>query len=143
MLAENTFAAITQETIDPRALESVVSARARGGVVTFLGIVRERADDGRAVRGLSYEAHEEMAVAEFKLIAAEARSKFGNVSLAIVHRVGDLRIGEIAVAVVASSVHRAGAFDACEYAIDELKKRAPVWKKEHYLHGNATWIQNE
>lgn len=133
---------ITRETIDPRAVESAVWSEARGGVVTFLGIVRERAGDGRSVSGLSYEAHGEMAVAEFEIIAGEARQRFGNVDLAIVHRVGDLQIGEIAVAVATSSEHRAAAFDACEYAIDELKKRAPIWKKEHYLDGNATWIQN-
>ena len=131
---------ITQFPIDPRALESAVASDAHGGVVTFLGIVRKRADDGRAVSGLSYEAHDEMAVSEFKRIADEAREHFGDVDLAIVHRVGDLQIGDIAVAVVAASAHRAAAFDACEYAIDELKKRAPVWKKEQYLDGEAAWI---
>jgi molybdopterin synthase catalytic subunit len=134
---------VTRRSIDPRALELAVSSEARGGLVTFLGVVRERAGDGRAVTGLSYEAYDEMAVAEFEGIAAEARERFGDVGLAIVHRVGDLQVGEIAVAVVASSPHRGAAFDACEYAIDELKRRAPIWKREHYVDGNVAWIHNE
>ncbi len=135
--------AITRETIDPRALEASVRRDANGGVVTFLGVVRERASDGREVNGLSYEAYEEMAIAEFERIAEEARERFGAVELAIVHRVGDSSIGDISVAVTAASVHRGVAFDACEYAIDELKRRAPIWKKERYVDGQETWVRNE
>jgi molybdopterin synthase catalytic subunit len=65
------------------------------------------------------------------------------VELAIAHRVGDLRIGEISVAVTAASEHRGVAFDACEYAIDELKRRAAIWKKEQYVDGEETWVRNE
>lgn len=133
---------ITRGSIDPRALEAAVSSEAHGGVVTFLGLVRERAGDGRAVTGLSYEVYDDMAVAEFKKIAAESRERFGEVTLAIVHRAGDLDVGEIAVAVVAAAAHRGAAFDACEYTIDELKKRAPIWKKERYVDGEAAWIRN-
>jgi sulfur-carrier protein adenylyltransferase/sulfurtransferase len=133
--------AITRDAIDPRAVEASVQGDAQGGVVTFLGIVRQRASDGREVSGLSYEAYDEMAVAEFERLAKEVRDRYGAVELAIVHRVGDLRIGDIAVAVVAASAHRAAAFDACEYAIDELKQRAPIWKKEHYVEGDAAWIR--
>jgi molybdopterin synthase catalytic subunit len=129
---------IVTEPIRPRALEEIVRS-GDGGVVTFLGIVRERADDGRPVRGLSYEAFEPMAVREFEAIANEARVAFGEVRLAIVHRIGDLAIGEISVAVVAAAAHRAAAFDACKYAIDQLKVRAPIWKKEHYIDGDAEW----
>jgi sulfur-carrier protein adenylyltransferase/sulfurtransferase len=131
---------ITRDAIDPRAVEASVQGNAQGGVVTFLGIVRERASDGREVSSLSYEAHDEMAVAEFERLAKEVRERYGAVDLAIVHRVGELRVGEVAVAVVAASAHRAAAFDACEYAIDELKQRAPIWKKEHYVEGDAAWI---
>jgi molybdopterin synthase catalytic subunit len=135
--------AITRDAIDPRAVEAAVRSEAHGGVVTFLGIVRERASDGREVSGLSYEAYEEMAIVEFERIAAEARERYGAVELAIVHRIGELRIGDIAVAVSAGSAHRGVAFDACEYAIDELKQRAPIWKKEHYVDGDAAWVRNE
>jgi molybdopterin synthase catalytic subunit len=131
--------AITRDAIDPRDVEASVQGAAQGGVVTFLGIVRERASDGREVSSLSYEAHDGMAVAEFARLAKEVRERYGAVELAIVHRVGELRVGEVAVAVVAASAHRAAAFDACEYAIDELKQRAPIWKKEHYVEGDAAW----
>ena len=135
--------AVVDSAIDVAALESATRSDACGAVVTFSGIVRERADDGRGVNGLSYEAYEPMALAEFALIADEARERCGDVRIAIVHRVGELRIGDIAVVVVAASPHRAQAFDACEYAIDEVKRRAPIWKKEHYLEGDGEWISND
>ena len=134
---------IVREAIDMTELTRAVRTDACGAVVTFAGIVRERSDDDRPVNGLSYEAHEPMAVSEFERIAAEVRERFGECNLAIVHRTGDLRIGEIAVGVAAASAHRAQAFDACEYAIDELKARAPIWKKEHYAGGAGEWKANE
>ena len=107
------------------------------------GVVRDHAHDGRAVTGLSYEAHEAMALGEFAVIASEVGERYPGVRLGIVHRIGDLRIGEIAVAVCAASPHRAQAFDACRYAIDELKARALIWKKEHYTDGTGDWVANE
>ena len=128
--------------IDPRELEAGLADPAYGGVVTFLGVVRDRADDGRRVDGLHYESYEPMALAEFAAIAAEAHERFGTERLAIAHRVGDLQVGEIAVAVVAAARHRGTAFDACRYAIDELKRRAPIWKKERYADGEQAWKAN-
>lgn len=134
---------ITSQAIDVAALERRVRTDARGGIVTFSGVVRERSDDGRPVTGLSYEAHEDMARAEFARIADEARERFGPCEIAVAHRIGDLRIGEVAVAVVVASVHRGAAFRACEYVIDELKRRAAIWKKEHYVDGgDSIWKQN-
>ena len=134
---------ITRGAIDPRALEASVGSDACGGIATFLGVVRERSHDDRAVTGLSYEAHEQMALAEFAAIAREIEEHHPEVRLGIVHRIGDLRIGEIAVAVCAAAPHRAQAFEACRYAIDEVKSRAPIWKKEHYGDGSGEWIANE
>lgn len=134
---------LTTRAIDVEALERRVRSQACGALVTFRGVVRERSDDGRRVRGLAYEAHEAMARSEFERIASEARERFGPCEIAILHRTGDLRIGEVAVAVVVASVHRAAAFDACEYVIDELKRRAPIWKKEQYADGSeGVWKQN-
>lgn len=133
---------IVREPINMEALAERVRADACGGVVTFAGIVRETSDDGRPVTGLSYEAHEDMALAEFERIAFEARERFGHCRIAVVHRVGELAIGEIAVGVAVASPHRAEAFDACEYVIDELKHRAPIWKKEHYTDGSGVWKEN-
>ena len=134
---------ITGDPIDVAALERSVRTDRCGGVVTFAGVVRERSDDDRPVTGLSYEAHTVIAVAEFARIAGEARARFGPCEIAVVHRIGDLRVGDVAVAVVVASPHRGTAFDACEYVIDELKARAPIWKKEHYAGGgDSEWKQN-
>jgi len=132
--------AITRDAIAPGALLAQTSGA--GGVVTFFGVVRDYADDGRPVTGLSYEAFEPMALASFESIAAEARERFGTLRVTIVHRVGELDAGDIAVAVLVAAAHRAAAFDACRYCIDELKRRAPIWKKEHYADGRAVWKAN-
>jgi molybdopterin synthase catalytic subunit len=113
-----------------------------GGVVTFVGVVRDTAEDGRSVLGLSYEAFEPMAIAEFERIAAEARERFGDLKVTIVHRIGELNAGDVAVAVVAAAPHRDAAFEACRYCIDELKRRAPIWKKERYADGQEHWKAN-
>lgn len=135
--------AISRETLDPRLAQAAVASNAFGGVVTFLGVVREFANDGRRVSGLSYEAHEALAVAEFEAIAREARTAHGEVAIAIIHRIGDLAVGDIAVVVCAAAAHRAAAFDACAFTIDALKRRAAIWKKEHYVDGSAEWVANE
>ena len=132
---------ISRAPIDPGSFAEA-SDDGAGASVTFLGTVRAHGDDGRAVAGLAYEAYEPMAVAEFERIAAEARERFGARQVAIVHRVGDVAVGDIAVAVVATAEHRAAAFDACRYAIDEVKRRAPIWKCERYADGKAAWKAN-
>jgi molybdopterin synthase catalytic subunit len=132
---------IVGEPIDPNALERIACA-GDGAVVTFLGIVRGRSDDGKAVSALFYEAFEPMALSEFQTIAGDARERFGDLRLAIVHRVGLLRVGEVSIAVVAAAPHRGVAFDACRFAIEQVKRRAPIWKKEHYVDGVAQWRTN-
>ena len=133
---------IVRGSIDPRRFANVARAN-EGALVTFLGIVRDDARDGRAVVGLSYEAYESMACNEFEAIDAQARERFGDVRLWIAHAVGDLAVGEVAVAVAAAAQHRAAAFEACRFAIDQLKARAPIWKKERYADGEAQWRANE
>ena len=134
---------ITRDAIDPQALAALVTTAECGACVTFAGIVRSMSDDLRPVTGLQYEAHDAMAVAEFERIAAEARERFGECRIAVQHRTGDLAIGEVAVVVAVASPHRKTAFDACEYVIDELKARAPIWKKEHYASGESSWREND
>jgi len=130
---------VSADPIDLAAIARDVRADTCGALVTFAGVVRKFSDGDRAVTGLSYEAHGVMAAAEFKRIAEEARDRFGPCEIAVVHRTGDLRIGEISVAVAVAAPHRGAAFDACEYVIDELKQRAPIWKKEHYTGGRSEW----
>lgn len=135
--------AVVREPIDVAAIARGVRSDACGAVVSFAGVVRERSDDDRDVTGLSYEAHETMARDEFERIAGEARERFGPCEIAVVHRIGDLKVGDVSVAVAVAAPHRGAAFDACEYTIDELKRRAPIWKKEHYVAGESTWRTNE
>lgn len=134
--------ALTDLAIDVDAVVRAVRNDAMGGLVTFVGYVRERSDDDRSVTGLSYEAHGDLALAELRAIGAEPSEKFGPARVAIVHRLGILSLGEAAVAIAVASAHRAAAFDACEYAIDELKKRVAIFKKEHYTGGDASWREN-
>jgi molybdopterin synthase catalytic subunit len=134
--------AIVEGAIALDALVDAVRTDACGAVVTFLGVVRATsAGDERPVDGLTYEAYPAMALAEMQTIAREARTQF-DVDVAIVHRTGALALGEASVGIAAASAHRGVAFDACEFVIDQLKLRVPVWKKEHYLDGEATWRAN-
>ena len=94
---------------------------------------------GRAVESLDYEAHESMAVAVLATIADEIQARFGVERLAIVHRVGEVPLGEASIAVVAVAAHRGAAFDAARYAIDETKARAPIWKAERFEDGHV-WV---
>jgi molybdopterin synthase catalytic subunit len=133
---------ISLQPLDPEQLVRAVRSSGSGGLVTFVGYVRDTSDDDRPVTGLSYEAHRDLALAEMRAIGAEASERFGAARVAIVHRIGELAIGDAAVAIAVAAAHRGVAFDACEYAIDELKRRVPIWKKEHYTGGDARWREN-
>ncbi len=109
-----------------------------GAACLFVGVVRNE-HEGRRVERLEYEAYEEMALPLMKEIAAEAKRRFSVTEVRLVHRVGRLEIGEASVAVAVASPHRAEAFDACRFAIDTLKAKVPIWKKEHYADGTA-WL---
>lgn len=110
-----------------------------GGIVTFEGRVRDH-DQGRAVSGLDYEAYEELALVEGRRIVAEAAARFAPARVAAAHRHGSLVPGDVAVVVAAASPHRAEAFAACRWVIDEIKARLPVWKREHYVDGTSAWV---
>lgn len=128
-------------TSAPLSLDEVVRAvegPGRGGVVTFSGQVRDQTR-GRAVVRLEYEAYPPMAERVFAQIGAEAAARWEGSRLAIVHRVGVLQPGELAVVIAASAPHRAEAFDACRHAIERLKQDAPIWKKEIFADGEV-WV---
>lgn len=130
---------ISPEPLDPAALQAALRDAHAGACVTFEGWVRNH-NEGRPVQALDYEAYAELAEKEGARILAEAREKFAVQAIASVHRVGALRIGELAVWVGVSAAHRGAAFDACRYVIDEVKARVPIWKKEHYVGGASEWI---
>jgi molybdopterin synthase catalytic subunit len=113
-----------------------------GGYVSFEGWVRDQ-NEGRKVLRLEYEAFEPLAVREGERIIEMARRRFGLERALCVHRVGALEIGGIAVWVGVAATHRGEAFDACRYIIDEIKHRAPIWKKEHYEDGDSGWVNCE
>ena len=112
-----------------------------GAIVVFEGIVRNESH-GRRSLYLEYEAYEAMALKEMNVIAASMRSQFGADSVAIVHRLGRLEIGETSVLIAVSSAHRREAFEACRYGIDTLKRTVPIWKKEYFEDG-AVWADGE
>jgi molybdopterin synthase catalytic subunit len=115
---------------------------AAGGYASFEGWVRNH-NEGHAVTRLEYEAFEALANKEGERIVNEAIARFGVLKAACVHRVGSLAIGDVAVWVGVSSKHRAEAFAACRYIIDEVKHRVPIWKKEHYVNGDSGWVNCE
>jgi molybdopterin synthase catalytic subunit len=130
---------ISTEPLDPAALQRSLADAHAGACVTFEGWVRDH-NDGRPVLALDYEAYAPLAEKEGARILAEAREKFAIVGAVCIHRVGSLRIGDLAVWVGVSAAHRGAAFDACRFVIDETKARVPIWKKEHYADGDTAWI---
>jgi len=132
----------TRQPLDPAALSASLADVASGGFVSFEGWVRNE-NEGREVRRLDYEAFEELALKEGARIVEEALRRFGVRGARCVHRLGELELGELAVWVGVSSGHRAEAFAACRYIIDEVKHRVPIWKKEHYLDGDSGWVNCE
>jgi molybdopterin synthase catalytic subunit len=131
------------DAIDVEALIAAVRNDAHGAVVTFLGTTRETSpQDPRPVAALDYEAYESMAVPEMETIARETHDRFGPLGIAMVHRTGRVALGEPSVAVVVAAPHRGAAFDACRYAIDALKSRVAVWKREVYRDGETAWVDN-
>ncbi|MEO5511863.1 MAG: molybdenum cofactor biosynthesis protein MoaE [Longimicrobiales bacterium] len=132
-------ALITREAIDTAAVLAAVSAPAHGAVALFLGTVREQ-NDGRPVSGMRYDSYEAMASDVLAEIVAEAAATMGEGEIVAVHRIGELSIGDVSVAIAAASPHRAPAFDAARYIIEEIKLRLPVWKQEHYNDGSQRWL---
>lgn len=130
---------ISSEPIDPAVLAVTLDHPRAGASAVFEGRVRNH-NEGQPVDSLEYEAFAELAEREGERVLAEAREKFDLLAVDAVHRVGHLRIGDIAVWVGVAAAHRGPAFDACRFIIDELKARVPIWKKEHYTTGATTWI---
>jgi len=139
-MAEELFEIVTRK-IDLAPLLAAVSDPAAGAVVTFLGTTRNH-NEGRQVTRLEYEAYPEMAVAELRKIGDTAKSRWPIHAIAIVHRIGEVPIGESSVAIAVSAGHRVAAFEACHFAIDRLKEVVPIWKKEHF-EGGEVWIGSQ
>ncbi|MEZ4329009.1 MAG: molybdenum cofactor biosynthesis protein MoaE [Polyangiales bacterium] len=118
-----------------------VSHAGAGGVTLFVGVVRDVAD-GKPVARLDYEQHPTLAVTELAAVLREVQQELASdgVRVAATHRVGELAVGDLAVVVGASAPHRDAAFRGCRLAIDRLKERVPIWKKEWEPGGAAHWV---
>ncbi|UPT73240.1 MAG: molybdenum cofactor biosynthesis protein MoaE [Elusimicrobiota bacterium] len=129
---------VTKSRLDPAALARAVSSPRHGAVASFAGAVRA-VHAGRRVKAVSYDCFLPLAEKELARIAARAEKKWP-ARVAVSHRVGRLRVGELSVAIAAGSAHRAEAYDACRFVIEEIKRSLPVWKKEHYVRGDGRWL---
>lgn len=130
---------ISGTPIEPQTLQDGMRDGSCGALVVFEGWVRDH-HEGRDVRALEYEAYEAMAVKEGERVLEEAIRNFELPHACAVHRVGKLDIGDLAIWVGVSTGHRANAFEACRFIIDEIKGRVPIWKKEHYANGDSGWV---
>ena len=133
------WVALSDEPLPGEIAAQWATVPSAGAVVTFAGVVRDHAEGRPGVEAMTYEAYEEPAVRALTDIVAEMRRRWPDIArVAILHRVGDLRLSEASVLVVVSAPHRGAAFDAAEFAIDTLKRSAPIWKQEHWS-GGSDW----
>lgn len=133
---------LSQTPIDSAMLrDSLLDPRA-GACACFEGCVRNH-HQGKAVLGLDYQAYAALAESEGNAIVLEAMREFDLIRAGCVHRIGSLQVGDLAVWVGVSSAHRGPAFEATRYIIDEVKKRVPIWKREHYAGGTSEWQHPE
>ena len=132
---------VTPHPIDPGILIEEVRDPSAGAIALFLGTTRDH-HQGREVTRLDYEAYSGMAEKELAKIAQTVRERWQVTKIAILHRIGRVEIADASVGIAVSSPHRQEAFEACQYAIDTLKKTVPIWKKEFYKDGEI-WIGSQ
>jgi molybdopterin synthase catalytic subunit len=131
---------LTREPIDSERLTRDARRADCGAVVVFHGTTRDH-HQGRRVTGLHYEAYEPMARAALESIERGALARHEVAWCRIVHRLGAVPISEASVVVVVAAAHRAPAFEACRWAMDELKRRVPIWKRESFADGSNEWVE--
>lgn len=131
---------LSDQRIDPAALLAEVAASGCGGTVLFCGTVRNSPADGD-IEAIEYSGYHEMAEQEFDRIVAEARERWPLARIALRHRLGYVPAGEASIAIAVAAPHRADAYDASRYVIEETKKRVPVWKKEKFASGESRWVE--
>ena len=136
-MSESSLFELWDHPIDVAALARSLEDRHAGALVTFEGRVRDT-NDGKTVVTLEYEAYPKLSLNEGNAILREAMR--GVIGARCVHRVGRLSVGDVAVWVGVVAEHRGEAFQACRFVIDEVKRRVPIWKKEHYADGTSVWI---
>ena len=135
-------AALTDDPIDAARAVAAVSGPGRGAVVTFLGTVRDQ-HGGRPVEKLIYSAYRPMALEGLQRIVADLEAAHPELRAAIVHRLGEVPVGEASVVIAIGSPHRGAAYEASRTALERLKAEIPIWKREHYADGEAAWREEE
>ncbi|HYT83610.1 MAG TPA: molybdenum cofactor biosynthesis protein MoaE [Gemmatimonadales bacterium] len=138
-LHERTMRYLTPDRISLDALLNEVRSPECGGTCVFLGSVRTGPDES-GVTEIEYSAYEPMAEAELERILEEVRQRWPAARVALRHRLGRVPVAEASIAIAAAAPHRAEAFAACRQVIEEVKRRLPVWKKEHRVDGTASWV---
>ena len=130
---------VSDEPLAAEEAVAFVSDPGAGGTCVFLGTVRDNSEAGD-VTGLTYEAWNELATRRLQDLATELFERWPLRKVALLHRTGELGIGEVSVVVACSAPHRAEAFDACRHGIEQLKRDVPIWKKEHLVSGASDWV---
>lgn len=130
---------ITDEPISADTVVQRVAAAQHGAAVVFLGTVRDH-NEGRPVQGIYYDAYREMAQQVLHEIVTEAAARVAGAHVAAVHRLGELQVGDVSIAIAVATPHRAEAFDACRHVIEEVKRRLTVWKQERFTSGDSAWV---
>ncbi|THG28723.1 molybdenum cofactor biosynthesis protein MoaE [Naasia lichenicola] len=132
------LAAVTDESISVEACSAAVESAHSGAVVTFAGVVRDH-DEGKGVSWLHYTSHP-TADAIAKQVATEVADAHPGTRIAVLHRIGDLTVGDVALVCAVASAHRAEAFAACASLVDEIKARVPIWKEQGFTDGSTEWV---
>jgi molybdopterin synthase catalytic subunit len=131
--------AIVRTPLDPTSLLAEVASVGNGASILFVGTVRD-VNDGRAVSGIEYAVYESMAMRELESIVSEAAARFDVSDIVVEHRIGQLGLGDASVVIAAAHAHRAQAYDASRFVIEEIKRRVPIWKREEYVDGTREWV---
>jgi len=127
---------LTRHPLEVDEVLAEVAGPERGGTCVFVGTVRNDSD----ITGIEYSAYEGMAVGEIERILGEAQEKWADARVMLQHRLGLIPVGEASIVIAAAAPHRDDAFAACRFVIEEVKKRLPVWKKEHRVDGTSAWL---
>ena len=130
---------LTRHPLSIDQLVARVSSPACGGTCVFLGTVRNGAEED-GVSAIEYSAYEEMVEVEFGRLVADAAARWPDARIAVQHRLGTIPAGDASIGIAAAAPHRAEAFEACRFVIEEVKRRIPVWKKELRLDGTEIWV---
>jgi|SRR5436190_1057072 len=139
-IGATTFVRVSDDPLSVDEALSFVADPSAGGTCVFIGTVRDVGADGSTVTSLRYESWDEVAVDRLRSIAEELHERWPVRKVALLHRTGDLDVGEASVVVAVSAAHRSEAFDACREGIEQLKHDVPIWKKELLASGDGHWV---